>query len=1201
MNMNKRFLSLTLAFLMVLGSLASLAPVLAAETAADFTDVKETDWFFADVNKAVKNGLVKGYEEDNTFRPNNNLKRAEMATILARGYNLEEEASLDQFTDVKSTDWYHSAMARAVEAGIFKGDGNKLMPEQDIRRDHAFATVARAMGLEKAEDFDKTFPDADKLDKSVMGEVAALINLGFVEGDETGKLNPVANITRAEMTKIVNLALAHEAEEDKELSVKSVKAVNLTTVEVEFSGAVDKADAKSFSIDGANVVSATLSEDKTSVKLDVTGLNYGTDYTVEVKGIVVDGEAVADMSAKFTTPEVATLWNLDVVAKDGSIEADGTDNTTITFQLVDQVTGEVDKNANDIVLDLNTTYGSLAQQRATIQNGEVTVVLRSEFIAKGATAKVTAQIIEASDDYKDLIGKVSGTTNVVLAAPGSAEVDATYLTSANTNEADRVTLTFDKKVKLSDFIQTDANGNLKNALQSAEGGNGNKVVVTQAGKELAVKGFLKGSTENSLIAVLDVNRNTGTNILTDNSDVKVEVEMQNTAKKMTESDQEFKFTDARLPQVTSVNAVGMNKLVVKFSEPIAKADFMIDGKYDTKGFETVYGKFFFDNDAKLFVDERNVVELKLNEDYKEVENLAGYFKAGKHALQISSIYDFAALTDVNNIGSTQNLEFTVAENKDLAKVEVKVDSPNQYRIAFDKDATLEGVTADKKSLNNDVIELQVYNEDSKQWVNAEGYSEYANAGKLDLTIEKIKGDTAVEQYKIEVNNDWTAVYDTEDTKDNYYNDKYRVVIKKGQLKTDVNGRTNSSDIELSLNYKDSAMNTPDTMSPVISKIEETSVRGEYKVTMNEPVQDLNNRIDNDAEVGSVEFLGKDKDGKVRTFKGDAGSFTDHGLDTKFYVTANDFAAIEKVISEGGSEDWTLVLKDVTDDVGNKAATVTKDFKILVEQKASEFRVDQDANKDYKVTGRINGSVETITVEFTDKVALTGKGSAISTANFALNGSDLPTGTSIKLVENSDKAIVITVREGTLMRGSNVLTLGRNLESKEGKALVGEIEFTFNTIEGEEPTPPVEEETDQEIADKVINLITALPAVEEVNLENEDAILAARAAFDLLTVEQKALVTNVADLNAAEDKIAELKGEVKTIPGTFKQMGPAGTIVTIELEDSTLLEQVRIGETVIVAEDYDVEGNDLKVYKTPEFADADEIFVTIDGVEYRVVE
>ena len=66
--------------------------------------------------------------------------------------------------------------------------------------------------------------------------------------------------------------------------------------------------------------------------------------------------------------------------------------------------------------------------------------------------------------------------------------------------------------------------------------------------------------------------------------------------------------------------------------------------------------------------------------------------------------------------------------------------------------------------------------------------------------------------------------------------------------------------------------------------------------------------------------------------------------------------------------------------------------------------------------------------------------------------------------------------------------------------------------------------DEIYANEVVNLINALPAEEDLTLEDKAAVEAARSAYDALTEEQKAFVSNLADLEAAEKKIAALEKE-----------------------------------------------------------------------------
>lgn len=77
-------------------------------------------------------------------------------------------------------------------------------------------------------------------------------------------------------------------------------------------------------------------------------------------------------------------------------------------------------------------------------------------------------------------------------------------------------------------------------------------------------------------------------------------------------------------------------------------------------------------------------------------------------------------------------------------------------------------------------------------------------------------------------------------------------------------------------------------------------------------------------------------------------------------------------------------------------------------------------------------------------------------------------------------------------------------------------FTIVTL-GTTTTPPAK--TNQEVADEVTVKINALG---EVTLADETKVTAARAAYEALNAAQQALVTNLAKLEAAEAKIAELK-------------------------------------------------------------------------------
>lgn len=89
-----------------------------------FKDVKLTDWFAEDINAAIENNIIKGYDDGN-FRPNKNITREEMASIISNklGEKLTDDETkevLSNYTDEVSA-WAQSSVALTTKTEIIKG------------------------------------------------------------------------------------------------------------------------------------------------------------------------------------------------------------------------------------------------------------------------------------------------------------------------------------------------------------------------------------------------------------------------------------------------------------------------------------------------------------------------------------------------------------------------------------------------------------------------------------------------------------------------------------------------------------------------------------------------------------------------------------------------------------------------------------------------------------------------------------------------------------------------------------------------------------------------------------------------------------------------------------------------------------------------------------------------------------------------
>ncbi|HZG86158.1 S-layer homology domain-containing protein [Paenibacillus sp.] len=123
----------------------------------NFSDVSSTDWFQPYVGAVQKWGITNG-RSAGQFAPNENITRAEMATMIARALEqvrgvqsfAESEAMLEQFTDADSIHaTLQDGVAYAVDQGIVIGlpDGN-FAPDSYTTRAQAAVMIYRALNLE---------------------------------------------------------------------------------------------------------------------------------------------------------------------------------------------------------------------------------------------------------------------------------------------------------------------------------------------------------------------------------------------------------------------------------------------------------------------------------------------------------------------------------------------------------------------------------------------------------------------------------------------------------------------------------------------------------------------------------------------------------------------------------------------------------------------------------------------------------------------------------------------------------------------------------------------------------------------------------------------------------------------------------------------------------------------------------------------
>lgn len=140
--------------------------------------------------------VLYGYP-DGTFRPDGNITRGEMATILDRIFEFQG-VSENPFSDLDVNDWYGSAVLKCNKRGILVGYDGMVRPRDTITREEAAAVVARALGYYgKTTSYRTPYADSSSISAWAYQNVAWLTEHGYITDSPT-YYRPKEAITRAE-------------------------------------------------------------------------------------------------------------------------------------------------------------------------------------------------------------------------------------------------------------------------------------------------------------------------------------------------------------------------------------------------------------------------------------------------------------------------------------------------------------------------------------------------------------------------------------------------------------------------------------------------------------------------------------------------------------------------------------------------------------------------------------------------------------------------------------------------------------------------------------------------------------------------------------------------------------------------------------------------------------------------------------------
>lgn len=180
----------------------------AGETKDGFTDVRDSDWFKADVQAVVDAKLMTG-TSDTTFTPNGTTTRAMAVTTLYRLAGSPKAESKTAFTDVAAGSYYEAAVVWAFENKIVSGTSDTTFdPNKAVTREQLAVILfnyAVYNGLEAvtlAENL-SAFSDQASISSYAVSALQWAVGQGFITG-AGGKLMPAGSATRCQFAAILN-------------------------------------------------------------------------------------------------------------------------------------------------------------------------------------------------------------------------------------------------------------------------------------------------------------------------------------------------------------------------------------------------------------------------------------------------------------------------------------------------------------------------------------------------------------------------------------------------------------------------------------------------------------------------------------------------------------------------------------------------------------------------------------------------------------------------------------------------------------------------------------------------------------------------------------------------------------------------------------------------------------------------------------
>jgi len=158
-------------------------------------------WSKANVESMAAKHVVSGYP-DGTYKPENNITRAEFANLIVKALELDVVEYNNEFNDINAADWYADVVATAYANGIIDGyPEGTFLPNKEISRLEMAAMLSKALDVEINDNYypmaAQAFGDYSDIASWGKDHMVKVYQEGLMVGMD-GVFNPTGTTTRAQ-------------------------------------------------------------------------------------------------------------------------------------------------------------------------------------------------------------------------------------------------------------------------------------------------------------------------------------------------------------------------------------------------------------------------------------------------------------------------------------------------------------------------------------------------------------------------------------------------------------------------------------------------------------------------------------------------------------------------------------------------------------------------------------------------------------------------------------------------------------------------------------------------------------------------------------------------------------------------------------------------------------------------------------------